>query len=1084
MLRIVTGPFHPDLELALVEEIRQLKTADAFAPLAIVVPSGSLQRRLKWLLCAEQQLALLDVHILTFHQLALHLYREQSALRRADDGHLRLELVQDLFFEQLLSRIARRGLPGLAGLELSNLSPGAWPALWATLRDLKDATMDPVVALRGIGEGLFEPEEMPKLQALFTLYAAAREAGRALNVGSGDDLASDVIPWTGSSPFLSRIGRICYYGFYDLTQVQLSLFESVAACAPVTLYFPLDEGPAFEFARRFFERHVHPLTPLSEAVIHPSSSDPAATRQPREQAQVWIMNAVGPDDELTLVCKEILTLVETNNYRFDEIGVVARTLEPYHAVLRRTFDQHRIPFYSTAASHILQEPAAKVLLQLARLPITGFYRTPVLDVLTSPFYRVERHETVGIEPRPDLWQLAVSALGITRGEAEWRRLASAAQVETWVGVGRQPDDERIEGVGRVQVETAQLRVLWRLVSRLILDCRALPAQGSMADLTEAFLALAAEHLAIPGLVPDGSEEEDNPDRLAALGSSIRSVFSQLRQLERLDDTVSWAEWVRTFAQAMEQARMPVEASPHPGVQVLDAMAARGLPFRALFLLGLNEKIFPRFIHEDAFLRDRHRRVLDATLGYKIDEKLTGYDEECLLFALLRQSARQRLYLLYQRADLNGRPLAASAYLEEFQRVGAARSRETELCLPRRLSDRLNLPLFAPSLLTREESALGQVLRGRDPSSVLEAAGREAGLFRHGLEALRLMEGELQALGPYDGLVGRLDRYWEALAARGLAPTPLEQYARCPFQYFSAQVLRLAPVRQAPMDELPAQALGEMCHAVLRSCYPRLVTAGWPQRELSPAALQGHLNTAAEETFAAFAAGHGTAYALTWQLAQETVLKLVAAVVEADRQDFLASGFHPVGFEVDTEGVLERRPFGTLKVRGRLDRVDRREAPLAFRVVDYKYRQGREMKNQDRDLLLSAVRGFRLQPPLYVLMTIPNGERAGCGAPRESARPEQVEFVFLAPNREPVVERTQFQASAWHDAAGRQLAQTVHVLAGGVEAGQYFILPDGYCDYCEFAATCRRFHGPTWWRAHTSAPARQLRQLRKQKVSQT
>ncbi|MGH9493233.1 MAG: PD-(D/E)XK nuclease family protein, partial [Terriglobales bacterium] len=151
--------------------------------------------------------------------------------------------------------------------------------------------------------------------------------------------------------------------------------------------------------------------------------------------------------------------------------------------------------------------------------------------------------------------------------------------------------------------------------------------------------------------------------------------------------------------------------------------------------------------------------------------------------------------------------------------------------------------------------------------------------------------------------------------------------------------------------------------------------------------------------------------------------------------------------------------------------------------DYKYRQGREMKSQDRDLFVSAIRGFRLQPPLYALMAIPNGEQAGSGAASESAQPEQVEFVFLAPNWGQVVDRTQFKASAWRDAAGRQLAQTVHTLVEGVEAGRYFILPDGYCDYCEFAAACRRFHGPTWWRAHSSGPAKQLRQLRKQKVSQ-
>ena len=1089
MLKIVTGPFHPDLELALVEEVWQLKAVDPLAPLAVVVPSEPLRHRVKWLLCIEHQLALLDVHVLTFHQLALHLYNEQHALRGAGERQPRLELAQDLFFEQLLSRIARRGLPGLAGLELSNLSPGAWPALWATVRDLKDATVDPMVVLRGVGEGLFELEEVPKLQALFTFYAAAREAGRALNVGSVDDLASDVIPWASSSRFLSRLRRICYYGFYDLTQVQLSLFESVAACAQVTLYFPLADGPAFEFARRFFERHLGALTPASEPVVPSSAGESTSTRRPIEQPQVRIMNAVGPDDELTLVCKEILTLVEANHYRFDEIGVVARTLEPYQAVLRRTFDQHRIPFLSTAALPILQEPAAKALLQLARLPLTGFYRAPVLDVLTSPFYRAERHETAGIQPRPDLWHLAVGSLGITRGEEEWRRLASAGQVVLWVGEGQgqgmEPDDERIEGARPVQIEVAQVRLLWRLVSQLIQDCRALPAQGSMADLTEAFLTLAARYLAIPGLVSDTSEEEDSSDRLAALGAAIRGVFAQLRQLERLGETVSWDEWARTFAQAMEQARMPIEPSPHPGVQVLDAMAARGVPFRALFLVGLNEKIFPRFIREDAFLRDRHRRVLDATLGYKIDEKLAGYDEERLLFALLQQAARHRLYLFYQRADAEGRSLAVSAYLDEFQRAGSPPSREPELCLPRRLSARLSLPLFARPLLTREELALGLILQDQDPSALLDAAGREARLFRHGMDALRLLEGETRKLGPHDGLVGRFDRHWDALTARGLAPTPLEQYARCPFQYFSAQVLHLEPVRQPAMGELPAQALGELCHAVLRACYQRLVAAGWPQRELPPASVQDHVRSAAGEVFAAYASEHGTGYALTWQLAQNTVLKLVTAAVEADQQECRASGFHPIGFEVEAEGTLsalERPEWKALKVRGRLDRVDRRETPPAFRVVDYKYRQGSKMKDGDKNLVLSAVRGFRLQPPLYALMTMTGQGGDSTDARSDRALPEQVEFLFLAPHWEPVVTRSHFDASSWHAEAGQKLKQTVQVLLEGVETGQYFILPDGYCDHCEFTAACRRYHGPTWWRAHSSAPARQLRQVRKQKVS--
>ncbi len=58
MLRIVTGRYHPDLEQALVEEVRSLKSADPLASLAIVVPSDPLKRRIKQVLCIERGLAL------------------------------------------------------------------------------------------------------------------------------------------------------------------------------------------------------------------------------------------------------------------------------------------------------------------------------------------------------------------------------------------------------------------------------------------------------------------------------------------------------------------------------------------------------------------------------------------------------------------------------------------------------------------------------------------------------------------------------------------------------------------------------------------------------------------------------------------------------------------------------------------------------------------------------------------------------------------------------------------------------------------------------------------------------------------
>src|ERR1700675_2500217 len=101
MLRIVTGPFHPALDRALVEDIRSCKTDDPFARLAVIVPSASLVEQLKQVLTRHEPHAFLTIHFLTFHQLALRLRDDLTAVSEASPEPT-LHLVDDFFFEQLV----------------------------------------------------------------------------------------------------------------------------------------------------------------------------------------------------------------------------------------------------------------------------------------------------------------------------------------------------------------------------------------------------------------------------------------------------------------------------------------------------------------------------------------------------------------------------------------------------------------------------------------------------------------------------------------------------------------------------------------------------------------------------------------------------------------------------------------------------------------------------------------------------------------------------------------------------------------------------------------------------------------------
>jgi ATP-dependent helicase/nuclease subunit B len=1054
MLRVVTGRFHPSLESSLVDHLTRIKAIDLLAPIAIVVPSTPLADHLRTLLAVEHRLSLLNLHLLTFHQLALRLAGEV----RID--HPIPRIVDGLFFEQLVRHIVRSQLSSQAPLQRIGQSSGTWGALWATIRDLKEADVDPAQVLQSLREGYFEEDDREWLGALLSLYAAVKEAGKTLGVGTQDDLAESLIPCVPTSTFLQSVKDVCYYGFYDLTQVQLSLFEAISRAKDTTLFFPLEEDSAFGFARRFFDRSIQPLVVSEQATIR---LKPRESTVDRPSVTLGIQSVIGTEEELAATCRAILDLVETNGYRFEEIGVTARTLDLYSPHLQPIFDRHRIPFCTTAMRPLIQEPLCKVLLQLVNLPLNDLYRASVLDVLTSPLYVSDLYDGLSESYRPEQWKLLVQALRITHGVEEWTRLERASQA-AWVLDGEE------SSVGSPAIGPDVIRLLWQAVFQLAQDCAALPLRGTIGQMVVACRAFIDRRLRRPE-AEESAAEDDQPAFRTMAWDAIDRIWVTCLELEPLQEEITWAEFVELLSHTFERTSTPLQKVSGQGVRVFDVMAARGVPFKALFVLGLNDKVFPRFIREDAFLRDRHRRVLDATLGFKIEEKLTAYEEERLLFHLLGQAAGQRLFISCQRADESGRMLAASPYLGEARRRFGQSEHPIDV-VPRRLTERLvqrpTLKMFLPP----DELTRWVAMNGQDPTELMHALGRDADTFRHAATALDRMEEDGDTLNPFDGMTGAIESHWTRLLERGLAPTPLERYARCPFQYFAADVLRLEPSRLSISQEPDAALLGTLCHAALRHGYEQLVQAGWPLERVAKDTVAQCIRSSVEQAAMDLESRHRTGHYLLWELTKELMTTLVIAAVEADEAEQAEYPYTPIAFEVDGEGTVPGIGSGeSLKIRGRIDRLDRNRNSGALRVVDYKFKVGSAMKPEDRYLLQSAVRGYRLQPPFYSCLTV-----AG-----ESA-PSHVQFLFLAPQWASPISRSTYEAMPWASDAGALVRHTINTLLDGIQAGRFFILPDSYCDACDFRVSCRREHASTWWRAYRAVEPRALKMLRVKKVA--
>ena len=949
----MTGDF-PALEGAFRETFSLLRRKDPLSPLAVVAPSARLANRLKDLALEAVPGGFAGVHFLNLFTFARKIYDEVAPA----GWTLRLD---PLVPERLLRAILRLHFKNERYLSRAALRPRA---LLNVIHELRAAAVVPETALKALVEAEFGYEDMGKLSELLSLYKRFCDEIARRKVHERSDVVRVAEEGADRSTWLGSLKHVLYYGFYDLDQNQLALFERVVGRIPATVFYPHADRAPYAYAKPLLKEKVDPKAKTRRAVA-------SKARSPK-LSQFAVS---GAEDEVWTAAKKVLEFADAG-VPLERIAVVARTLDAYVERIDAAFREHRLPWTSSAERRLDRDPRVKA----ARLLFTldGFDRAQVLDLLRSPHFRREGGDA-------DLWDQASRLMGIGRGETEWRRRLGKATGQAYVHEAAMRARSKSFVLEKIEVDR-----FWSCVKRL------LEAPPPPEKSWKAYADWALDRL-------ERFLEPDERIRAAVKGLAELEGFALEEPLEALLDALK---------------RLSEPAGGPAGVQVLDAMAARGLSFDRVVVLGMNERVFPRFILPDAFLSEAVRKRIVHSLGSRIASRMDGHEEEKLLFELLMTSAPE-VVLIHQRSDERGRFQVPSPFLPPGELTS----------VPRRPSARLAaepLLLLTPreaSLRTGRGVELAKAL-GRDARPLIAAQSALAELERRGLP------------GSFDGLVDTRE-YWPKLASFGISPTALERLAECPFRFFAGRMLELEELEE-PEDEesLSAIEVGQLYHAILEQFHRR-----------------GDLEKRLAEGFRDFEATRSIRYPVLWEVEKERTRKVLKAFTDADD----CSVFKPVDFECELKATL---PVGAGDVkqvmfRGFADRVDRGPEG-SFRVVDYKKSRGKYDVGMETGVFKH---GKYLQPPLYFLLA----ERTLKGA-----APERSKFAYQF--IEEAFEGEKWELELSGETMGERADEFLSILGsllGRIAKGAFPIRSGNHCSHCDFRTMCRRNHLPTRLRAEAA-----------------
>ncbi len=507
--------------------------------------------------------------------------------------------------------------------------------------------------------------------------------------------------------------------------------------------------------------------------------------------------------------------------------------------------------------------------------------------------------------------------------------------------------------------------------------------------------------------------------------------------DRIGNRVSWEDFIDALRERWSRTALNDPAASEVGVPLLYAEAARGLPFKVVFLIGLEERVFPRIVREDPFLRDEVREALNG-IGHKISKKMAAFNEERLLFELFVAAASQRLVLTYQRSDDEGAVVGASPFLRAFAQERGVSLEEPSNSLPRPLLDKLKQVHPNQAGLTDVVIGLLSARREADAVRLAGALGRDGASLERGLLCVKALS-RFDGPGPFDGLIGTLTPQ-EAFRSGTISPTPLETLNKCGFKYFAGKMLRLSPAEaDSPEESLAPDLRGRLLHSALRLIYGRLTDNG---ARRPPAALPV---AACEQTFAEAVPENPPEEAklppVLWSATRAALRAALLHFLELDFARRKEHGGVPSFFEVAVEGELPP-PLHRWRWRGVVDRIDIHgdEAWL----IDYK--SGRPFDAVSVANL--AEKGEKLQSPIYLSLAQRFLEKAGHNVSKVSFRYDFIDFFD-----DPRV----LEADDWA-AHSKAIFGTLERLVNAALAGNFVIKTGRHCQTCDVIRACRRYHG--------------------------
>ncbi|ADD01548.1 ATP-dependent nuclease subunit B [Thermoanaerobacter italicus Ab9] len=377
---------------------------------------------------------------------------------------------------------------------------------------------------------------------------------------------------------------------------------------------------------------------------------------PSETKDISLFKAVNVYSEVEETARDIIRLVRDKGLRYSEIVVAARDLNRYHKLVKAIFSQYGIPYFIDLKIEIKNNPIIVFITSLFDIHLKRWSYESVFRYLKTGFANLEIEDISLIEN----YVLANGIKGDKWKEEAWNyRLDYRFDRLTM----EEEEKEIIEKVNEIKEKiTIPLQGFYKKFSK---SKNVREACGTLYD----FLVEMGLPQKIQKLIEKFKEEKeyDTANQYAQVWDIVVDVLDQLVEVIG-GEKVTVEQFAKILSIGFDEYQIGTIPPALDEVLVTSVDRMKSHNAKALYIIGVNDGIFPASHFDERILTDEDREILTShDVELDNDTKTKVFEEQFLVYTALTSTSKF-LRISYPIADHEGKSMRPSIIISRLKKI--------------------------------------------------------------------------------------------------------------------------------------------------------------------------------------------------------------------------------------------------------------------------------------------------------------------------------------------------------------------------------------------------------------------------------